>query len=57
MGFGDLTGEFWYGLRSLYHLTKLRDWEMRIDFTFSNGTKSHLQYAYFRLSSRMYNHI
>ena len=41
-GFGDLDGEFWYGLRPLHCLTKHGRWQLRIDFTFINGTKSFL---------------
>ena len=39
-GFGSLTGEFWYGLRPLHCLTNQGQWQLRIDFTFTNGTKS-----------------
>jgi len=52
-GFGDLSGEFWYGLRSIHCLTKDKRWELRVDFTFSNGTKSHLSYDYFRVESEL----
>ena len=46
-GFGSLTGEFWYGLGPLHCLTSQGQWEMRIDFTFTNGTKSYLSYSSF----------
>ncbi|XP_065902540.1 fibrinogen C domain-containing protein 1-like [Dysidea avara] len=46
-GFGDLTGEFWYGLRSIHCLTSNGRWELRIDFMFTNGTKSYLSYKEF----------
>ena len=49
MGFGSLTDELWYGLRALHCLTKSRNWELRIDFTFSNGTKSFMHYNHFRV--------
>ena len=49
MGFGSLTGELWYGLRALYCLTSRGNWELRIDFTFSNGTKSFMHYNHFRV--------
>ena len=48
-GFGSLTGEFWYGLRPLHCLTSQGQWEMHIDLTFSNGTKSYLLYSSFRV--------
>ena len=47
MGFGSLTGELWYGLRALHCLTSRGNWELRIDFTFSNGTKSFMHYNHF----------
>jgi len=43
-GFGDLNKEFWYGLRPIHCLTNTGTWELRIDFTFTNGTKSYMQY-------------
>ena len=46
-GFGSLTGEFWYGLRPLHRLTNQGQWQLRIDFTFTNGTKSYLSYKSF----------
>ena len=30
-GFGDLNGEFWYGLKNIHHLTTRDDVEVRID--------------------------
>ncbi|XP_065915810.1 ficolin-3-like [Dysidea avara] len=44
-GFGSLTAEFWYGLRALHCLTSQGDWEMRIDFQLSNGTRSYMHYG------------
>ena len=46
-GFGSLTGEFWYGLLPLHCLTNQGQWKLRIDFTFTNGTKSYLSYNNF----------
>ena len=46
-GFGSLTGELWYGLRPLHCLTNQGQWQLRIDFTFTNGTKSYLSYKNF----------
>ena len=48
-GFGNLTDELWYGLRALHCLTQQGKWELRIDFTFSNGTKSFMHYNHFRV--------
>ena len=50
-GFGSLTGEFWYGLRPLHCLTSQGQWHLRIDLTFTNGTKSHLYYRNFAVGS------
>ena len=46
-GFGSLTGEFWYGLHPLHCLTNQGQWQLRIDFTFTNGTKLYLSYTNF----------
>ena len=46
-GFGSLTGELWYGLRPLHCLTSQGQWKLRMDFTFTNGTKSYLSYNSF----------
>ena len=35
-GFGDLSGEFWYGLTNIHHLTTLNDVELRIDMVFED---------------------
>ena len=56
MGFGSLTGELWYGLRALHCLTSSGYWELRIDFTFSNGTKSYMHYNSFRVGPATNNY-
>ena len=48
-GFGDLNKEFWFGLNGIHCLTSKGNWELRIDFTFSNGTKSFMHYNHFRV--------
>ena len=50
-GFGNLTGEFWYGLKALHCLTGQGGWEMRMDITLANGTKIVLQYEQFEVAS------
>ena len=50
-GFGNLNGEFWYGLRALNCLTSQRQWELRIDLTHSNGSKTYLHYKKFAIGS------
>ena len=50
-GFGDPNGEFWYGLKSMNCLTKIGQWELRVDFEFENGTKSYLHYNEFKVGN------
>ena len=49
-GFGNLTGEFWYGLKALHCLTGQGGWEMRMDINLSNGKKVLLQYEQFKVA-------
>ena len=55
-GFGSLTGEFWYGLTPLHCLTNQGQWEMRIDFTLTDGTKSYLSYSSFKIGPASSNY-
>ena len=55
-GFGSLTGEFWYGLRPLHCLTNQGQWEMSIDYTLTDGTKSYLSYSSFRVGPASSNY-
>jgi len=55
-GFGSLTGEFWYGLKPLHCLTNQGQWELHIDFTFTNGTKSYLSYSSFKVGPASSNY-
>ena len=50
-GFGNLSGEFWIGLRSMHCLTSQGDWELRIDYQLKNGTESYLHYNKFEIGS------
>ena len=50
-GFGNLNGEFWYGLQPLHCLTSQGQWELRIDLTHTNGTKTYLHYKKFAIGS------
>ena len=50
-GFGDLNGEFWYGLKAINCLTQTGQWELRVDFEFENNTKSYLHYNVFRVGT------
>ena len=50
-GFGNLTSEFWYGLRALHCLTGRGGWEMRMDIKLANGTDIFLHYEQFKVAS------
>ena len=45
----DASGDFWIGLCSLYCLTNQGQWELRIDYTFPNGTNGYLSFSNFRV--------
>ena len=48
-GFGNLYGEFWYGLSAIHQLTNRGRWDMRIDYNFTDGTKGFLSYSHFKV--------
>ena len=50
-GFGDLNGEFRYGLKNINCLTQIGRWELRVDFEFKNKTRSYLHYNVFKVRS------
>ena len=50
-GFGDLKGEFWYGLKNMNCFTQTGQWEMRVDFEFKNKIRSYLHYNVFKVGS------
>ena len=50
-GFGNLYTEFWIGLSAMHCLTSKGNWEIRIDFTLANGTKSYIHYNHFKVGS------
>ena len=50
-GFGDLNGEFWYGLRNLHCLTAREEVELRIDMvTKKTNTKMWWTYQTFKVA-------
>jgi len=51
MGFGKLSNEFWYGLKSLHCLTSKGSWEMRMNIKLANGTEVFLHYEQFKVAS------
>ena len=50
-GFGDLNGEFWYGLKPINCITQVGQWELRVDFEFKNKTRSYLHYNVFKVGN------
>ena len=52
-GFGDLNKDFWAGLELMHTLTKIGEWEMRVDYQKNDKTWSYLHYIYnqFRVGS------
>ena len=50
-GFGDLSTEFWYGLKELHCLTQRDQWEMRVDYQKNDKTWSYLHYNQFSVGS------
>jgi len=50
-GFGDLNGDFWYGLEALHCLTQTGQWEMRVDYQKNDKTWSYLHYNQFSVGS------
>ncbi|XP_065901498.1 fibroleukin-like [Dysidea avara] len=48
-GFGDLTTEFWYGLKLMHALTQTGQWEMRVDFKKKDGSLAYIHYDQFKV--------
>ena len=48
-GFGSLEGEFWLGLKWVYHMTKQQQQEMRIDLVDTQGRETFSKYSTFHL--------
>ncbi len=48
-GFGDLSGEFWYGLKNIHCLTTRDDVELRVELKSSDGTKVTWTYQTFKV--------
>ena len=56
-GFGDLDGEFWYGLKNIHHLTTRDDVELRIDMVKADdGTELTWTYQTFRVADASDNY-
>ena len=48
-GFGNLTGEFWYGLKNMHCLTSRESMEVEVEMSKTDGTKLVLPYDNFRV--------
>ena len=48
-GFGDLEGEFWFGLRNIHCLTTREEVELRIDIQRTDGSYVNWTYQEFRV--------
>ena len=46
-GFGNLSGEFWYGLKNMHCLTTRESMEVEVELSKINGTKLLLSYGTF----------
>lgn len=43
-GFGNLTSEFWYGLKALHVMTTQGTWEMRVELEYTTGKLDYVHY-------------
>ena len=50
-GFGDLSKDFWAGLKLMHALTETSQWEMRVDYQKSDKSWSYLHYNQFSVGS------
>ena len=48
-GFGNLTGEFWYGLKNMHCLTSRESMEVEVEMSKTDGTRAFLSYGNFRI--------
>ncbi len=48
-GFGNLSGEFWYGLKNMHCLTSRDPMEVEVEVSKTDGTKLLLSYGQFRV--------
>ena len=49
-GFGNLSGEFWYGLKNMHCLTSREPMEVEVEVSKTDGTKVVLPYGNFRVN-------
>ncbi len=48
-GFGNLSGEFWYGLKNMHCLTSRESMEVEVEVKKNDGTKLVFSYGIFRI--------
>ena len=48
-GFGNLSGEFWYGLKNMHCLTSQEPMEVEVEVSKTDGTKLVLSYGNFKV--------
>ncbi len=48
-GFGNLSGEFWYGLKNMHCLTSREPMEVEVEVSKTDGTKKVLSYGNFKV--------
>ncbi|XP_065901457.1 fibrinogen C domain-containing protein 1-B-like [Dysidea avara] len=51
IGFGNLSGKFWYGLKGISCLTQTVQWKMRLDIQNADKTWTYLHYNNFRVGT------
>ncbi|XP_053197818.1 microfibril-associated glycoprotein 4-like [Scomber japonicus] len=55
-GFGSAAGEYWLGLESLFHLTRRKKVELRVDMEDFSGNKVFARYSSFSIESETYGY-
>ncbi|KAJ8033985.1 Ficolin-2 [Holothuria leucospilota] len=56
VGFGFLSQEFWLGNEKLSFLTNQKEYELRIDFTYADGSSFYALYSTLRISDEFSNY-
>ena len=53
-GFGDLSGNFWYGLKAMHEITLVGKWELRVDLADANNNSYYVNYGMFSVETPNY---
>ncbi|XP_072397440.1 microfibril-associated glycoprotein 4-like [Diabrotica undecimpunctata] len=56
-GFGNLEGEFWIGLETIYYLTAFEDMELLVELTDKNDVKYYANYGRFSIGPELEGYI